>query len=713
MARFVALAAVSQPLSVTASTSETNAAANPIRKVVNLLQAMQKKVEAEGERADELYEKFMCYCKTSGGDLQATIQAAEAKIPDVTSSIEAGKSKKAQLESDLKGHQKDRSAAKDAMAEATALREKEKAAFDKAHADMTANLAAVRKATVAVEKGMEGSFLQTSAANVLRNLIMSRETMINADRQEVLAFLEGKQGGEYAPASGEIVGILKQMGDTMAGDDKDLVSTEEGAVKDYEALIAAKKKEVAALTRSVEDKMTRIGKIGVDIVQMEQDLSDTSKALAEDQKFAADLKTDCSTRTGIHEEEKKVRAQEVVALADTIKILNDDDALDLFKKTLPSASSSFMQLQKSSKTLRAEARALLQGANAKNHRLDFILLALRGRQAGFDKIIKLIDNMVVTLKREQGDDDDKKEYCGKQFDLADDKKKGLEQSVSDLEKTIADSQEAIATFTEEIAALKAGIAALDKQVEDATAQRKAESAEHKDFMQGNTAAKELILFAKNRLNKFYNPKLYKPPPKRELSEGDQIYVNQGGDIPIAAPGGIANTGISAFVQVSSHREAPPPPPATAAAYKKKGEESSGVIAMMDLLVQDLDKEMTTAETDEKNSQAEYEQTIADAAEKRRQDSQSLTDKEGNKADLESSLEQNKGEKKSTVRELMGTEKFIASLHGECDWLMKYYDVRKEARAGEVDSLTKAKAVLSGADYSLVQTARARKFLRQA
>merc|ERR1711972_1121994 len=177
----------------------------------------------------------------------------------------------------------------------------------------------------------------------------------------------------------------------------------------------------------------------------------------------------------------------------------------------------------------------------------------------------------------QKDDDDKKEYCVKQFDEADDKKKGLERSISDLETVISESKEVIATLTDEIAALKAGIVALDKAVAEATEQRKAENADYKDLMQSDTAAKELILFAKNRLNKFYNPKLYKAPPKRQLSEGDQIYENNGGDIPQEAAGGIAGTGIEAFVQVAS-KEAPPPPPATAAAYSKKSQESNGVIA---------------------------------------------------------------------------------------------------------------------------------------
>jgi len=688
---------------VASAASQGRTAANPIRKVVNLLQAMQKKVEAEGEKAEELYKKFMCYCESSGGDLTASITAAEEKIPQLAAAIEAATQKKAQLEADLKNHQKDRSAAKNAMAEATAIREKEKAAFDKALAENKANLAAAKKAVAAISEGMEGSFLQTNTAQVLRAMVTSNQKMIDADRQELLSFLSGGQSGEYAPASGEIVGILKTMVDEMTADQKDMIATETGSVSDYEALMAAKKKEIAALQKSIEEKMKRTGDLGVEIVTLKDDAGDTADSLEEDKKFAKDLKKNCAEKTGIHEQEKKVRAEEVVALADTIKILNDDDALDLFKKTLPSASSSFLQVQRSGESLRAEARALLTNVRSKsNHHLDFILLALNGRKVGFAKIVKLIDNLVATLKAEQGDDDDKKEYCVAQFDTTEDKKKELERSISDLGTVIEESKETIATLGEEIAALKAGIVALDKQVSEATAQRKAEAAEHKDLMQSDSAAKELILFAKNRMNKFYNPKLYKAPPKRELSEGDQIYVNEGGDIPTEAPGGIANTGVSAFVQVSARKEAPPPPPATAAAYKKKGDESNGVIAMMDLLVKDLDEEMTVAETEEKNAQAEYEQTIADAGDKRRQDSKSLTDKEAAKADTTSALEKAVSDKKSATKEHMINDKVIMDLHSECDWLMKYFDVRKEARTNEIEALGKAKDVLNGADYSLLQ-----------
>merc|ERR550539_1559802 len=115
-----------------------------------------------------------------------------------------------------------------------------------------------------------------------------------------------------------------------------------------------------------------------------------------------------------------------------------------------------------------------------------------------------------------------------QFDTSDDKKKALERSVAGEEAAIADAKEAIATLAQEIAALEAGIGALDKAVAEATAQRKGENAEYKALMASDTAAKEVLAFAKNRLNKFYNPKLYKPPPKVEVSSEDRIYSSMGG-----------------------------------------------------------------------------------------------------------------------------------------------------------------------------------------
>merc|ERR1719382_228647 len=171
--------------------------------------------------------------------------------------------------------------------------------------------------------------------------------------------------------------------------------------------------------------------------------------------------------------------------------------------------------------------------------------------------------------------------------------------------------------------------------------RKDENEEYKTLMTNDAQAKEVLLWAKNRLNKFYNPKLYKAPPKRVLSAEDTIVVDMGGTLaPTAPPGGIAGTGI-AFVQVSTHthrKDAPPPPPETFGAYGAKTEEGTGVISMIDLLVKDLDKEMQESTVSEKDAQADYETTMADAASKRAADSKSVTEKTYAKAQAEEMLE---------------------------------------------------------------------------
>jgi len=131
-----------------------------------------------------------------------------------------------------------------------------------------------------------------------------------------------------------------------------------------------------------------------------------------------------------------------------------------------------------------------------------------------------------------------------------------------------------------------------------------------------------------------------------------------------------------------------------------------VVAMIDLLVKDLTKEMTEATTTEKDSQADYEKAMTDAAAQRAQDSKSLTDSSANKANAEEALQAEQDKKKGTGKELTNTLEVIHGLHGECDWLLKYYEARKSARAGEVESLDNAKSVLNGADYSFLQEARA-------
>lgn len=256
--------------------------ANPIRRVVDMLQSMSDK-------------------------------AAETKMPQVTSALKEAEAEHARLGQELAGKKADRADAKKAIDEATALRQKE------------ANLA-------------------------------------------------------------------------------DITSTEQTAIQDYESMVAAREKEIASAGAAVEAKLAREGEVGENIVMMKEDLDDTGKAYVEDQKFLANLDKTCADKTAEWEVIQKTRTEELLAIADTIKILNDDDALELFKKTLP--SPSFLQTLANTRATTQQALKALHGN--KDSRVELISITLRGGAKNFDKVLGLIDDMVALLGDEQKSDDKKK-----------------------------------------------------------------------------------------------------------------------------------------------------------------------------------------------------------------------------------------------------------------------------------------------------------------
>jgi hypothetical protein len=213
---------------------------------------------------------------------------------------------------------------------------------------------------------MAGAFLQSQSASRVLRVAQQRQ------EEEVVAFLSGKQGEDYAPASGEIVGILKQMQDEMEKEFAVAKAAEEAAIKAYDELMKAKTKEVNALTKAIEEKMTRVGELAVEIVEMKNDLGDTAAALIEDKKFLADLEKNCKIKQEEWATIVKTRNEELLALADTIKILNDDDALELFKKTLPSAAS-FLQVEENDATVRSNALAAIRSVQ-RSTKFDLIIL---------------------------------------------------------------------------------------------------------------------------------------------------------------------------------------------------------------------------------------------------------------------------------------------------------------------------------------------------
>lgn len=700
---------------VSASTQQrSHGRMNPIRKVVNLLMGMQKKVEAQGKLQTELYDKFMCNAKTVSAGLQKSIDDGKEKVPQLESGIKEVTAEHQQLAEDLKQAQEDRAAAKKALATATSIREKEAAEFAKESANQKADISACKGAVQKLKGG--GSFLQTKTSAVLRKIISKGIVdLSDVDRDLLSNFL---QNGESArdPSSGEILGILQQMETEMEKDLKQMEADEDGAIADFEALTSAKNKEVAACTKAIEVKTGRKGSLAVTVTKLKNDLEDAQESLSEDAAFLAETKKSADLKEKEFDAYKKTLAEELVALADTVKLLNDDDALDLFKKTLPSPSAaSFVQIKVTSKQMKRDALKALHrarrhgGKGHGDHRLDLLSLALRGRKGGsFGEVIAKIDKLVGNLKKEQAADSSKKEWCITEIDKTEEEVKWTARTVSDVEKVLASSKEDLKAVLKELTAITASIKELDSAVEAATKQRKMESDASNNELAQNGAAKSLLEMAQKRLNKFYNPELTKGPKKEALAQmNDAELVDHDSGDEEQAP---------AFVQVSEHSAVEDESESDSedeSAVSDKDEETTstnvrkqssvakpaGVLEMLNILKSDLDKAMTEIETEEKDAQKDYEVFMKDSSEKRAIDSKTVADKEAAKAKVETQLQKSKVKLKGEQESLVETKKEVYDLHNDCDWLLKNFDARKKAREDEAEALSESRAVLSGADYS--------------
>jgi len=675
-------------------------APNPIRKIVTLLQDMQKEVEHEGKKEQELFDKFMCFCDQGVGGLQKTASDAAAQIEDSSAKLEEETSEKSQLEQDLTQHTTDRTQATEDLGKATALREKESSGYQAESASQKSSLDSLGKAIPALEKNLAAASLVQAGDDVpqnLRKVVQSSLALSSSQRSTVLAFLDGKSE-ESSPGGGEIVGIMKTIKDEMQKSYDDGVIGEETSAKGFGDLKGAKDAEIKLATQSIEDKGKRVGELGVLVVQRQDTIDDATVEKADAEKFASTLDVDCANKKKEWAVRTKLRNDEISAISEAINILNDDSALDTFSGAQPalmqqavvaprSKTGTFLQGRTTSQTAQLQKANGFVAAIAARQlaplRLKFLALSMQSKlrsaakqpEGGVDfgAIIKSIDEMMEVLNGETADDEKKKEFCRSEFDKSGDEAKATQDKLDRLGASMEQMNDEVAELGDEIKALTDGIAALDKEVAESTAQRKAEHAEYLETAQLTDAAGQLLKKAKNRLVKFYNPALHKP----EAEE--------------AAP---------SFLQSSSSkhskRVAPPEAPETPEGPYKPNKKSGGIVALMDEMTHELAMSLQEAQLAEKQGQTDYVALMKESQEKREHDSKSITSKSASKATLQSKVTDAKESQASTLEALDNVHGYIADLHGSCDFLLENFDARKEARASELDGLRSAKSSLSGA-----------------
>jgi chromosome segregation ATPase len=332
-------------------------------------------------------------------------------------------------------------------------------------------------------------------------------------------------------------------------------------------------------------------------------------------------------------------------------------------------------------------------------------LALKGKQGGsFDIVVKKIEKLMANLETEQKDDEKKKAWCNDELDKTDEDIKWTTRSVSDSETITTNTKEQLTSVTAEIDAVAQEIKDLDAATKAATEQREAENAAYKEGLSESTAAKEVLQMATTRLNQFYNPKLALVQNRALGQAAPSVY---GHDADDEAPSFVQlkarlsiDEGSSASRQANDDRydDRREDAEAHSEPTSSSTEKSSGALAMLDALMDDIDKQVAVLKTTEQEAQQDYEVFLEDSKEKRAGDTKAMSDKESAKAEVEVELLDAKEKMKSEEASLVDSKKEVKELHADCDDLLAEFEEKKTARKDEIEALSRAKAVLSGASY---------------
>merc|ERR1711988_2055451 len=193
---------------------------------------------------------------------------------------------------------------------------------------------------------MPHSHMAGIAASV-QNVMQKHSSLLSgvlthSERKVVSAFIQAPEDyfdaeptfkQSYAPQSGAIFGILKQMKEPFETNLSSSQKEEMASQKAYEELKAAKEEEIAAGQAQIDSKTQELADTDEKNAQAKEDIKDTRASLSADEEFLMMLKEKCQMTDSEWEERQKTRQLEMEACSKALAVLSSDDAHDLFTKT--------------------------------------------------------------------------------------------------------------------------------------------------------------------------------------------------------------------------------------------------------------------------------------------------------------------------------------------------------------------------------------------
>jgi hypothetical protein len=670
----------------------------PIERVVSLIAELKARVEQDGKEEQAVFDKYACWCEDTLERKSADIASGKEIISETEILIKKLKGEIASHGAEIEQLNRDLAQNAAASKDATDLRNKEYGDYGKERTESENCIGALEgaiKVMTGAGTGKKG-FLETSAhqaqllsiagqvRRVLRHSAMP-QSITTEDLDVVKSFVAKPMEffnshsmsaaqmdpvnpfGDYAPQSTQIQGILKGMYDGFTQDLEKDNAAEAESEKTFQALMATKLQEKAALEATLmkqeADKADKTKRLADSEVLLE----DTTKQLEADETFFADTKEACQAKAAEWSVRTRLRTEELNGMTTAIKILSSESA----KGTFHASATTFLQMSSINRHAadRSQASTKIYGMlkrMAKQYKsLQVARMAVLVQSGGhFDKVIAMIDMMIADLREEEQDDITHRDLCQDQQNANKNEMLDLDAAIKKTEASLKRMEAEKKDIQDEIEALEKDIEKTKNDQDELLQFRNKEVEEFRQALKDDSNAIDLMKQASITLEKFY--------------KDNNIPLN--------------------LAQKPEYTKNPDKAPETwSEPYGGRKSENTGILAILAMLVEDVEKEMKEARADDAEAQAEYEKQ--NGALQATLDAQEVTKAslETELADLEAkmrSYEKYHGAKTSDLGAEDDTNK---ALYTECAWVKTHFDSRREKRKKEIEGLQEAKDYLAGVE----------------
>jgi hypothetical protein len=667
----------------------------PMERVVTLITELEAKVQANGKAEGTSYDQYACWCESTLARKAGDISDAKTTIEDATNLIQKLKGEVATHGAEIANmnHAIDANLASQRDAADAREREKEEYTGEKTESEQCIGaLEAAINVLNGAGAGNKGTMKEAQLLSVVAGVrgILTRplvtRVMTPVDMKLVKSFVERPEDfmglrqemdglsavqvannpfGDFAPQSTQVQGILKGMYDAFAADLEKANAEESVEQKAFNELMAVKRTELKTLRATLEHHEVSMASKQKQEAETKQLRDDSQAQLAADEQFFAETKAACQTKAKEWAERTRLRTEELQGMRKAIQILSSSAA----QRTFVNATTTLLQVASIVDGVRKRAFQRLQSTVGKYHSLRLAQIAATLQTGGhFDKVIEAIDQMMTVLRQEEQDDITHRDRCqvgtGKNSNDMED----LNHAIGVSEKSLEGMDGKKNNLMNRISELEAEINATRGDMAEVLSLRNKASADFVQALKDDQDAIGLLTQAIASLTKFYETNniplslLSKQSPEYSIDEDK-------------APETTWNGGN----------------------YGGRDTESGGIIAILSLIKEDLEKEIKTARSDDAAAQGDYA--------KQRDAMQATVDKtKATKtatavtlADLQGEIQDTEAAKIQQNKDLGAQDELKAALYSDCSWVKTHFATRREKRKAEMDGLTDAKSYLAGVE----------------